>query len=90
MKRASLLSGGVGLSNLENRFLELLQSGQVVSTSSLQRKVACANTSSTATSLNRKLAAAMDDRRVVHGTWFSTTNGAAIRGWRLVNAKEAA
>ncbi len=78
----------VKLSRQEAALLRFLEQWQIaVATPRLQRELAVVNISSTATGLNRKLAAAEDRRRVACGTWFP--NGVAVRGWRLVEMPTA-
>lgn len=74
----------VKLSRHESALLRFLEQRQIAPTTRLQRELAVANVSSTATNLNRKLASAEDRRRVACGTWFPTPDGVAVRGWRLV------
>jgi hypothetical protein len=78
----------VKLSRQESALLRFLEERQVALTTRLQRELAVANISSTATGLNRKLAAAEDRRRVACGTWF-LPDGVAVRGWRLVEMPTA-
>jgi hypothetical protein len=77
----------VKLSRQEAALLRFLEQRQIAPTTRLQRELAVANISSTATGLNRKLAAAEDRRRVACGTWFP--DGVAVRGWRLVEMPTA-
>ena len=77
----------VKLSRQEAALLRFLEQRQIALTTRLQRELAVVNISSTATGLNRKLAAAEDRRRVACGTWFP--DGVAVRGWRLVEMPTA-
>jgi hypothetical protein len=79
----------VKLSRQEGALLRFLEQWQIaIATPQLQRELQVTNVSSTATGLNRKLAAAEDRRRVACGTWF-LPDGAAVRGWRLVEMPTA-
>ena len=77
----------VKLSRQEAALLRFLEQRQIALTTRLQRELAVVNISSTATGLNRKLAAAEDRRRVACGTWFP--DGEPVRGWRLVEMPTA-
>ena len=77
----------VKLSRQEAALLRFLEQRQSALTTRLQRELGVVNISSTATGLNRKLAAAEDRRRVACGTWFP--DGVAVRGWRLVEMPAA-
>ena len=77
----------VKLSRQESALLRFLEQRQIAPTTRLQRELQVTNVSSTATGLNRKLAAAEDRRRVACGTWFP--DGVAVRGWRLVEMPTA-
>ena len=77
----------VKLSRQEAALLRFLEQRQIALTTRLQRELGVVNISSTATGLNRKLAAAEDRRRVACGTWFP--DGVAVRGWRLVEMPAA-
>lgn len=77
----------VKLSRQESALLRFLEQRQIAPTTRLQRELQVTNVSSTATGLNRKLAAAEDRRRVACGTWFP--DGEPVRGWRLVEMPTA-